>query len=382
MPRHDSSSNVVPIFPTRELELDLDPETGLECPVSEPTGLEEGPVEPGVGSDRDEIDEIFGTEKSEDSAEKVLKYAILASVLLHIIALASMVYVSNRAWHRPVLKPGEKVERVKLVEFQQPKKPEPPPKKASAISDRNHTAKVERRPKRISPLGRITPYQRPKMAALPPKAPEDLIKPEPKKKPVPKPVEPKTKPRVKSKPKPKPKQEKLLPDRDARVEKRIESDRPREIPLDRMEHIARRGMNISPTARELDRAVMASQGSSVFDPDGDPDVAVVDMNSRETRYFSYLLHLKHKIQAAWSYPASANGLAGSLTVEIEIANNGRLVRTKLLDSSGHNILDQSAIRAIRTAAPFYPFPPRLKAKRLRVRGRFIYANRSNFRGFR
>ena len=79
------------------------------------------------------------------------------------------------------------------------------------------------------------------------------------------------------------------------------------------------------------------------------------------------------------YPtaAASSGIGGSLSVEFSIAKNGELVYVNLLDSSGHTILDESAIKAIKSAAPYYPFPPRLHAKRLRIRANFIYVT-SNF----
>jgi protein TonB len=109
--------------------------------------------------------------------------------------------------------------------------------------------------------------------------------------------------------------------------------------------------------------------------------AVVDINTREDRFFSYLMHLKQKIQGVWVYPqvAARSGLGGSLTVEFSIAKTGDLIAVNLLDSSGHAILDESAMKAIKTAAPYHPFPERLKAQRLRIRANFIYVTSSFFR---
>ena len=60
--------------------------------------------------------------------------------------------------------------------------------------------------------------------------------------------------------------------------------------------------------------------------------AVVDINTREDKFFSYMLQLKRKIQGVWVYPASAaqSGLGGSLALEFSIAKNGDLLYVNLL----------------------------------------------------
>lgn len=72
-------------------------------------------------------------------------------------------------------------------------------------------------------------------------------------------------------------------------------------------------------------------------------------------------------------------MGGELTVEFLIASDGKLLAARLLDSSGFDLLDQTALTAIRAAAPYHPFPPRMKMKRLRIRARFIYLTQSFFR---
>jgi len=122
--------------------------------------------------------------------------------------------------------------------------------------------------------------------------------------------------------------------------------------------------------------------SSDFYADGDPDETVVDIDTKEERFSSYLLHVKGKIQAVWIYPAVASraGISGKLTLEFLISRDGNVLGVNLLDSSGHTILDESAVRAIKNAAPFFPFPERLTAKRMRIRANFIYIEKSSTGG--
>ena len=296
--------------------------------------------------------------------DRILKYGVAASLILHLAAVAALPLVADLAPTRSFLKPGERVERVRLVDFQRPKTPEPPPKKAAAISDRNHTAERERLTKAPtgSPLGRIiTRPQR--MASLqPPLAPEDLIKRKRQH----------TRKKDKAKSPPKKKIEKKTSTKGKELD-----DRPRD-PLE----APGPQVDLRPTRQEIDKGLLASRpGTPNFFHEGNPDEAVVDINTREEKYYSYLLHLKKKIEGVWVYPriAAESGLGGALILEFSIARNGDLLGVNLLDSSGHTILDEYAMKAIRTAAPYFPFPERMKHKRLRIRANFIYVTGGRFR---
>jgi protein TonB len=298
--------------------------------------------------------------------DKILKYSVATSLILHLAAVAALPLVADLAPTSSFLKPGEKVERVRLVDFQRPKKPEPPPEKAAAISDRDHTAKRERLTKAPtgSPLGRIINRPR-RMAALqPPPAPEDLIKP----KSVPKPKKEKAKLPQKKK------IEKIEKKASATGEK---PDPKQRDPLKPPSPY----VDLRPTPNEIRQGLMASRGTPNYFLEGNPDEAVVDINTREEKYYSYLFHLKKKIEGVWVYPriAAESGLGGALILEFSIARNGDLLGVNLLDSSGHTILDEYAMKAIRTAAPYFPFPERMKHKRLRIRANFIYVTGGRFR---
>ncbi len=290
-----------------------------------------------------------------------LTIAVVISVLFHIVVLGLLPRVLNLTPGGGLLKPGEEVTRVRMVEFPNPpKKREPPPKRATALSDRNHIAERERLPKKMpNPLlGQVAPPP-PRIAALtPPMAPEDLIKP--------KEEQPEQKPKLLERQKP--------PSKAAKPEKPTASSR-------RGTAGKRRKMDIVPTPGEIARALAGPGGSTGFYPEGNPEEEVIDINSREDRYFSYLLQLKRKIEGVWVYPrvAAENGVGGALIVEFLIYKSGKLLEVKLLDSSGVPLLDQSAMKAIRSAAPYHPFPPRLRAKRLRIRAKFIYLTKSFYR---
>lgn len=299
---------------------------------------------------------------TQPESDTVLKYCIVVSLVLHFAFLAWLTRIADLTPTKALLKPGEKVTSVRLVEPQKPQKePEPPPKHASAISDRDHTAKKQRIPKRPPtpkpPLGKMErPRQR--LAALsPPRVPEDLIKPETRNK----------------------------PKKQVNRSEESKTERPEKKPLTQRQakkkDLRRSPIDLRPTPQEVAQGLSYYGGTSEFYPDGDPDEVVVDLDTQAGgRFFSYLLHLKRKIQGVWVYPNSAarSGIGGHLTVEFGVNKDGRLLYANLLDSSGHTVLDQSALRAIRTAAPYLPFPPRMKAKRLRIRANFIYVTGNLF----
>jgi protein TonB len=73
---------------------------------------------------------------------------------------------------------------------------------------------------------------------------------------------------------------------------------------------------------------------------------------------AYRAYLERAIQQRWQIPPEANLLERpvSVTIEFEIAKDGRLLITRAYDTTGMAILDQAAMRAIRLAAPFRPLP--------------------------
>jgi periplasmic protein TonB len=316
------------------------------------------------------IDARSGTQETEavgaDYKDKILKYCIVASCILHVALFTALPRMIQMAPAKSVLNPGERATPVRLVEPPpEEKKPEPPPANASAISDRDHTALKERLPKappaQTPFLGKMEPVQQ-KMASLPPpQVPNELVKPKeetpPKKN--------SRKPSAVEKP---PKKNHVKHADPAQEHARKKSPRNRRVDL-------------RPTPQDIATGLAPPRGSRDFFPKGDIDEAVVDINTREDRFFSYLLYLKRKIQAVWVYPsvAAKSGIGGSLTVEFSIARTGELLGVNLLDSSGQAILDESAMTAIKSAAPYNPFPDRMRAKRLRIKANFIYVTSNFFR---
>jgi len=63
-----------------------------------------------------------------------------------------------------------------------------------------------------------------------------------------------------------------------------------------------------------------------------------------------------------NYPdhARRKKLSGTLILDVVISADGKLVKTDLRQSSGHQILDDAAKRIVKLAAPYPPFPKKLR----------------------
>jgi protein TonB len=63
-----------------------------------------------------------------------------------------------------------------------------------------------------------------------------------------------------------------------------------------------------------------------------------------------------------NYPDQARRkqLSGTLILDVVINADGELVKTDLRQSSGHQLLDDAAKRIVELAAPYAPFPPKLR----------------------
>ena len=108
----------------------------------------------------------------------------------------------------------------------------------------------------------------------------------------------------------------------------------------------------------------------------------VSLNTRDPQYVTYFGSIKRAIEVVWQYPELAlrYGLQGKLLMEFSIQGNGELARARIVRSSGSNLLDEEALRAVRSAAPFNPIPPWIGKENIDILASFeYYDNRLNYR---
>jgi protein TonB len=108
----------------------------------------------------------------------------------------------------------------------------------------------------------------------------------------------------------------------------------------------------------------------------------ISLNTSDPVYVTYFTKIKQLIESHWEYPEAAlrYGLQGRLALQFMIGANGQLEQLQLVRSSGSQVLDEEAVRAIKAAAPFPPIPPWIKPNPLFISASMEYHdNRLNYR---
>jgi protein TonB len=105
----------------------------------------------------------------------------------------------------------------------------------------------------------------------------------------------------------------------------------------------------------------------------------ISLDTTEAKYVSYFKRIKYQIQRVWAYPpeAAQQGIDGKLRLRFQISRDGNLMGVQLVDSSGFEILDMAAIKAVKEAAPYYPFPITISKSKLSILATFIYSPNYN-----
>jgi TonB family protein len=100
----------------------------------------------------------------------------------------------------------------------------------------------------------------------------------------------------------------------------------------------------------------------------------ISLDTTDKRYVDYARVIKERIMAQWKYPREAreNLVEGRLLVLFSLSRQGSMTEIKVTKSSGHEILDHEAARAISSAAPFPPFPEHITVTRLNIKASFDY----------
>jgi protein TonB len=90
----------------------------------------------------------------------------------------------------------------------------------------------------------------------------------------------------------------------------------------------------------------------------------ISASTQEYKYAAYLDAWRRKVERIGNlnYPEEAKqrNLYGSLVLTVSLRADGSVERVRLLRSSGHQLLDDSAIRIVRLAAPYAPFPAEIR----------------------
>ena len=124
----------------------------------------------------------------------------------------------------------------------------------------------------------------------------------------------------------------------------------------------------------FDPSLIREHSEKIVPQLGEGESSTISLDTTKSKYISYFKHIRDKLYLVWRYPLAArmNNVQGTVRILFVIDRSGRLKEARVLQSSGSTILDNEALRAIRAAAPFGPFPSDWSERELRIRARFIY----------
>ena len=86
-------------------------------------------------------------------------------------------------------------------------------------------------------------------------------------------------------------------------------------------------------------------------------------SAKEYGFALYEDSWKQKVErvGTLNYPEAARGkLYGSLLLSVSIRADGSVEKVSVQRSSGHKVLDEAAVRSVKMAAPYAPFPPDIR----------------------
>jgi len=82
----------------------------------------------------------------------------------------------------------------------------------------------------------------------------------------------------------------------------------------------------------------------------------------------YTQTVRRKIESQKRYPLTARKamIEGRVGIKMTILNDGQLDTVEIIESSGYEILDKSALESIHSSAPFTPLPRDIERKRIQM----------------
>lgn len=95
-----------------------------------------------------------------------------------------------------------------------------------------------------------------------------------------------------------------------------------------------------------------------------PRRKTISASTREYKYAAYLDAWRRKVERIGNlnYPdeAKRRKLYGNLILHVAVKKDGSISQIRVMRSSGHKLLDDAAIRIVRLAGPYSPFPQEIR----------------------
>ena len=143
---------------------------------------------------------------------------------------------------------------------------------------------------------------------------------------------------------------------------RVEAAPPPE-PVVRARPKARLSQLLASTQLEIDRLTAELDRRTMSASQRDRRKAI-NASTQEYLYAAYLESWRRKVEKIGNlnYPEEAKRrrLYGNLLMHVAVRADGSVEKISVRRSSGHKLLDDAAVRIVRMAAPFAPFPPEIR----------------------
>jgi TonB family protein len=98
--------------------------------------------------------------------------------------------------------------------------------------------------------------------------------------------------------------------------------------------------------------------AKLFTEQPSPSKEPYTVNTEDLQYLSYIAQIARILELIWKYPKEAGdrGQQGETVLKVTILEDGTLQVAQLLQTSGHPLLDEEAMRAVKRVAPYPPLP--------------------------
>ena len=294
----------------------------------------------------------------EDQTDRFLVVTVVVSVLLHVLVGVVLIMGGNLEQQRIASKRGEAL----LVDIAPDK-----PKETAPLGDPSRHAgpSLPEPPRRAVPPTPPTP----KAPSLPPAPPAPRVAEAPKAAPKAPPPAPRS-----SEPEPAPKAAPPAPESEqsqtAKPSPQAQPAQPQPPAPAANPRVASVPPQPPPPAGMFRRGGGGGLKGGRGGIEGEP----IPLDTPEPKFQDYFNQIRERIKSKWIYPyeASSRGIEGELQIEFGIAKSGELQFIEKRHSSGVELLDDYAMRAVQLASPFPPVPDAISKGGLPINGIFRY----------
>jgi TonB family protein len=295
----------------------------------------------------------------EDQTDRFLVVTVGVSVILHVLVGAVLIMGGNLEQQRIASKRGEAL----LVDIAPDK-----PKETAPLGDPSRHVGPTTPPEPPRPVTPPTPPP-PKAASMPPSpaAPRAAEAPKATRKapsPAPRSAEPGPAPKE-APPAPEPDQSQIAKTTPQPQPAQPQPPAPAQNP---------RVASVPPQPPPAAGMFRRGGGGGLKGGRGGIEGEAIPLDTPEPKFQDYFNQIRERIKSKWIYPyeASSRGIEGELQIEFGIAKSGELQFIEKRASSGIELLDDYAMRAVQLASPFPPVPDALSKGGIPINGIFRY----------